>query len=136
MALNALGICRNMLHDIVYGPKKYQGMGLKHPYTTMGIAHIRFILENCRSNSDLGKNFRINLECLKLEVSVGGSILSHCFSDYCVLATNGIVKHTWQFLFEHQMTVKENVADLVLRRKRDSFLIDAFRLHGYKGKAL
>jgi len=46
-ALNALGICRNLARDIVYGPKKFQGLGLKHPYTTMGIAHIRFIMEHC-----------------------------------------------------------------------------------------
>jgi hypothetical protein len=135
-ALNALGICRNMPHDVVYGPKKYQGFGLKHPYTTMGIAHLRFIMEHCRSNSDMGKNFRINLECTKLEVGVGGSILSNRFRDYCVLATNGIIKHTWQFLAENEMELHDNVADLVLRRERDAFLIDAFRQRGYKGKAL
>ena len=135
-ALNALGICRNLARDVVYGPKKFQGLGLKHPYTTMGIAHIRFIMEHCRADTDLGKNFRINLECLKLEVGVGGSILSNRFQDYCVLATHGIVKHTWQFLAEHKMFLYDNVSDLVLRRERDTFLVDAFRLRGFKGKAL
>lgn len=94
VALNALSICKNMAHNImVYGPKKYQGFGLKHPYTTMGIAHIRFIMENCQSDTDMGKNFQINMECLKVEVRVGGSILSNRFKDYNVLAMNGIIKH-------------------------------------------
>lgn len=38
--LPKVGICRNVLRDVVYGDIAHQGMGLHNLYTTMGIQKI------------------------------------------------------------------------------------------------
>ena len=78
----------------------------------------------------------ISLEVTKVEIGVGGPLLTKLYQRYGDLAIDGWVKHTWKFLDEHGMTIEDNVGDLTLWWSRDVHLTDAFIQHGYKGTAL
>jgi len=134
--LNAIGLCKYLPRIVVYAPIKFQGLGLKFPYTTMGIDHMKMIMEEGQRNFHMGKKFWISLEALKVEVGVGGCILVQSFSRYGVLATDSLVKHTWQFLHKYQMSIEEQVGELWCQREYDTFLIEALHQGGKRGKAL
>ena len=134
--LNAVGIQCFLPGSVAYAPICYQGLGLPNLYVETGIAHIRFLLQETHSQTHTGTLITISLEATKVEISVGGPLLTKSYQRYGDLAMDGWVKHTWKFLNDHGMTIEDNVGNLTLRHLGDVYLIDAFIQHGYKGAAL
>lgn len=102
----------------------------------MGIDHIQMMMEHCRRQTDIGKNFQINIDGIKLEIGVGGSLFNLSYKWYGLLATKGIIQHTWKFLSEHTMQIDEGLDHLKTRRENDKFLMESFARYGIKGKVL
>ena len=96
----------------------------------------KYMPRECYRQSQTGKLARMSLEAMKVEIGVAGPVLSQSFRHLGILATNGFVKHTWQFLAENGFTIEDQVGDLKLRSQGDEFLTAAFVRHGIKGKAL
>jgi hypothetical protein len=111
-------------------------LDISNLHTKCGIAHIKILLKECYCCLLMGQLARMSLEGTKVEIGVSGLVFSQSFWQLGTLATNGFVKHTWQFLSENGFTIEDQVGDLKLRRCRDVFLMEAFILHGIKGKAL
>jgi len=75
----------------------------------MGIEHVCTIMEEGQWNTHMGKKLWMSLKAMKVEVGLGGSLLSQSFQRYGMLATKSLVKHTWQFLHEHKMAIADKV---------------------------
>ena len=112
--LNGIGVCRNLPRVVAYAPVKYQGIGVKDPYTTMCIRHMELLMEDTRWQTYTGGKLRISLEAMKVEVGIGGSVLTQDYTKYGCLATKCIVQHTWRFLHENEMMLEDKVGELEL----------------------
>ena len=69
--LNAAGIVRNMAHAVVYGPAKYQGLGVLNPFFLQQIFHITTLITEAMCNSSTGKLFRYSAETFRVEIGMG-----------------------------------------------------------------
>jgi hypothetical protein len=135
-SLNAIGIQRYLPRSVVYAPLQYQGLAVPNLYVESGIQHVVLLLQETHGLTQTGKLLILSLEAMKVEIGVGGSVLTQSFSRYGCLATRSWVKNTWQFLAEHNMTIADQVGDLALRRQGDSYLMEAFTRHGISGPRL
>ena len=135
--LSGIGVVRTMKRDVVYGPVKYQGLGLSCLFTFQMTEHIVRILKYCTANNNItGQLIQHTLEATKLEVGCEGPLMGKVYSTYKDLVTPTWLTHTWEFLGENNMQIEDNVEDLTLERENDQFLIRAFQQVGYKGKIL
>jgi hypothetical protein len=46
VGLSKSGICRKMSRQVVFGPIKYQGLGLHNPFDTQGIRKLELLFNN------------------------------------------------------------------------------------------
>lgn len=111
--LNSIGVVCTFPQVVAYAPLKYQDIAVKDPYMTMGITHIKMLMEECPRQSHMGKKLRKSLEAIEMEVGLGGSIFSYW--KYGCLATKCLVAHTWGFLEEFSMRIIKQVGDLKLQ---------------------
>lgn len=122
--LAASGIIRTIDRSICYGNVKYQGLGLRNPFFIQGIEHIKVLLNHGDQPTPTGKLLRANIELTKLEIGVGGDLFSYSFDKYGFMATKGWVKQTWQFLWNSNISIKEQTSNPPLMRVNDSFIIE------------
>ena len=123
----ASGIVRNMDRDIVFGDAKFQGLGLRSPYQTQGIEHIKVLLTHWKGTSLTGILLRSIIEGTKQELGLGGSLFTQDFGKYGALATKGWVKSTWEFLWKHKILLIEDTPNLELVNEGDSWLMKDFK---------
>jgi hypothetical protein len=114
-ALPAMGVCRTFPRDLVFSPTKYAGLGIKHIHTLQEIARLKDILQHTYDNTTTGKLYRTSLEYLILEIGISTDLSSIDFNLYHTLATDCLVKNTWEFLYtyniklEHDITIPKNM---------------------------
>ena len=59
---NAAGMAKNFAYTVLFGPIKYQGIGVKNPYFLQGIIHIIFFLNKAACNSSTSKMLQLTAE--------------------------------------------------------------------------
>ena len=126
----ASGVVRNLDRTIVFGDTMYQGLGLRHPYILQGIEHIKVLMTHGVSQSLTGMLLRTNIEASKQELGLGGSFFTQNYKLYKGLVTNSWVKSTWQFLWEHKLSLEETTPNLYLTTSQDSYLMEDFKTIG------
>jgi hypothetical protein len=70
-ALPAMGINKNLAHDIMYGSIKAQGLGIPWLYTMQGIIHIVDLITQATNDMLTGQLYRFSLEELVLDAGIG-----------------------------------------------------------------
>jgi hypothetical protein len=74
--ISALGFNRHMPREVVYGARKYQGLGLRHLYDIQGIDGIRLLLQEMNTPGTTTTSLlRIALETIQLEAGIQNPIL-------------------------------------------------------------
>jgi hypothetical protein len=74
--LTSMGFNRNMPRQVVYAPKIYQGLGLRHLYNLQGCDSIRLLLQEINSkDSTTSSMLHAVLETIQLESGIGKPIL-------------------------------------------------------------
>jgi hypothetical protein len=68
---------------VIYGPKKFQGMGIMHPLYSQEMAHIALCLYEGKSPTITGELLRASMEQLQLKLGNPGRVLQ---LDYSTLA--------------------------------------------------
>jgi hypothetical protein len=56
-----------------------------------------------------GKLYRTSFEYLILQLGMGTDLSSIDYDKYNLLASSGLVKSTWKFLFEHNITLHHDI---------------------------
>jgi hypothetical protein len=108
-ALPAMGVCRNFPRALVCSSTTYPGLGVKHIHTLQEIARIKDILHHTYIKSTTGLLYRTLLEYLILEVGLGTNFMNIDFTKYHRLATNCLLKNTWEFIYTHQITIDHDI---------------------------
>jgi hypothetical protein len=113
-ALSAMGVCRTYPRDLVFSPTKYSRLGIKHIHTLQEIGRLKDLIHHTYTNSTTVQLYRTSLEYLILELGISTNVTMISYEKYHYLATNSIVKNTWEFLnrhnisFDHDITVPKN----------------------------
>jgi hypothetical protein len=131
--LSASGVVRSIPRAVVWGPLRYQGLDIRHLYTTQGVEHLLAILRHGTRETQL---LCTTMEELQLEIGFSNSFLSCSFEIYGPLATRSWVESTWKFLFESDIILVNPFTKPALACGNDSFLMEKYVEHGYRGAEL
>ena len=119
------GINRNFPRALLYGTKEYGGLGLHDPYLLQGIHHIADIMEHTWKQTPTGHFLQCNIESMKAELGINGAIFMKDYKSYGkALLTQSLVRDTWKFSTEHNITFNENSADFTTIRENDTLFMD------------
>jgi hypothetical protein len=91
------GIARTFPHDILYGPKSLQGLGLMHPYYQQELGHIATTIDQVNEATELGQYVVIAYENLQLELGLPGPITAHDYKDWSTSTTHTWLHSWWEF---------------------------------------
>jgi hypothetical protein len=69
--LNVIQFSRKFPRDMVYGPKKLQGLGAKDPYIVQGLTWIKTLLHHGDWATMTGALLRSSMESLHLKLGTG-----------------------------------------------------------------
>jgi hypothetical protein len=108
--LPALGICRSFPRKLVFAPTKYMGLGLPHLYTIQEISRIKDILTHTYASTTMGYLYQTSLELLLHEIGMGTDLHLVSYELTSNLATNSLIKSTWQFLNSNNLHLQHNVS--------------------------
>ena len=138
--LNSAGIVWNMAHAVVFGPAKYQGLGVLNPFFLQQIIHITTLITEAVCNSSTGKLFRYSAETFRVEIGIPFSLTSTPYDDitfasYCPPCW---YKSLWRFMSKaiYKLDLCEDYPDLQPLRVNDVFLMQSFVDSGFRGADL
>jgi hypothetical protein len=134
--LPKIELARNFPSKVLYGPKKFQGMGIMHPFYSQEMSHLALCLHEGESATITGELLRASMEQLQLELGLPGSLLQLDYSVLNDLATNCWLKTVWNFAWTHEIDITDTGPRLTSYRRNDQFLMEEFTRHGKKGHEL
>jgi hypothetical protein len=134
--LKALGISRTLNRDVVYGPKRYQGLGIPDLWLTQGILKLWIAIAHGDAATITGSSLRAVLALHTLELGLPGSFLLHDYNTFQHLATDSWLKHLWHFCHESQIHLHPSSPSIPLAREYDEFLMIQFSKYGYRSEEL
>jgi hypothetical protein len=108
-ALPAMGICRNLPRDVVFSSTQYCGIGVKHIHTLQEITRLKDILHHTYLKLTTDQLYCTSLEYLILEVGMGINLADIPYDKYQHLATNCLLKSTWEFLSNHNINLQHDI---------------------------
>ena len=126
-ALGPMGYNTHMPAEVVHGPVRYGGMGLKDIYTVQGIEHVKALLDEITSNSPTGHLLRIIHQEHQLESGRSSTLYDTPYDEIADFLTPSWVTSTLEFVSEAQIRVEGDLPTLHKWRERDVHLMDAFR---------
>lgn len=104
-ALPRLGAVRTLPNAIKFGPAKFQGLGLPHPYYYQGALQVSNLLHFFFSQGVEGTALRISWEHLQLQLGTATPFLSLSFPLWGHLATPCWLTSLWQFVSDYGIVV-------------------------------
>jgi hypothetical protein len=134
--LPACGICCYFPRDVIYAPTKFQGVGLKNIYITMGLKQIALVSSAGQSASITGRLICTSIEATKLELGLRSSVFQSSFQKFGKLATTCWISHTWNFMQDMDIKMIKGTPSLKLRWVSNKFLVEYFHHSGFTGKSL
>ena len=134
--LSRSGLPRTMARKVVFGPPKYQGIGIPHLFVEQGLAHIQKVLRFCRSRAITGKLLRATLQQHTMELGLPDSMFTYKYADFGCLASPSWLSDLWKFLDHFHLELDVDSPLLAKCTDDDAFLMLQFFLHGYRGGEL
>ena len=128
------GYMRTMPADIIHGPTKFGGVGIKDLHTLQGIAHVKALLDEAGTDSPTGILIMQVIEGHTLEVGRSGQLFQLKYDDIEREMTTSWIKDTLRFLNKHGLDVSGTTPVLQHWREHDSLLMDD--LHNVQGTAI
>ena len=134
--LHSIQVQSNFPRDLVYGPTRYQGLGISDPWAVQLIEHLQVILRHCSRPTITGKLLNTNMENITLELGSGTPFWDLDYASWSPLVTHSWMKYTWKDLSTTALSLKGPMATIKPQRHNDSFLMDLFVAHGFPPQQL
>ena len=135
-----LGFIWNMAHAVVYGPAKYQGLGVLNPFFLQQIIYITTLITKAVCNSSTGKLFRYSAETFRVEIGIFFALTSKpyyekTFVSYCPPCW---YKSMWRLMSNaiYKLDLRKEYPDLQPLRVNDVYLMQLFVDSGFRGANL
>ena len=123
-ALNKSGMQRNFPRAVVYGPAKFQGLGVKDPYLTQGIEKIRAIIDTPLLKSGTFDRITAVVEQFYVQVGTSAGLETDPKLFAKAVDDDTWISHVWKFLREQNISVLPATGQPKLRRAGDRFVMD------------
>ena len=121
------GLNCNTRGDILYGPLKYQGHGIKSPYVTQGCLHVHNFLDHCWKKSITGNLIRNSMEQMRLEFGTNCNLFESDYKKFKKWTlTKSWMQHLWQFISSNGITIEDDTPIVPLLREGDCCLVESF----------
>ena len=91
--LKALGLSQKMNRDVVYGPKRYQGVGIPDLWLIQGILKLWIAIAHGDAATITGSSLRAVLALHTVELGLPGNFLLHNYTTFQHLTTHSWLKH-------------------------------------------
>ena len=124
VALPKMGMCRTISHVYLYGLIRYQGNAFPNLYTELCIDRLKLLLKHGGRSTQLGTSLEACLEGHQLELGTDTAIFDLDFATFGFLATDSIIKHTWEMLSTCGLHIDTTHKLPWLCRQHDSFLME------------
>ena len=134
-ALPKSGFVRTFTKDVLYGPRRYQGMGTYHPFFLQELTHLRDFVDHVNRQTTCGIRLQITAEQLRLETGFPGPLTEVDYGTISPHITECWMKTLWKFCHEWDITIEDPFGDLELAREKDVFLVPLF-CQKYSGDVL
>jgi ribonuclease HI len=134
--LPKIQVASNFPSKVLYGPKKFQGMGIMHPFYTQEMSHLALCLYEGENQTITGELLRASMEQLLLELGTPGKLLQLDYSKLENIATDCWIKTVWKFAWENEIEITDTGPQLEPYRWNDQFLMEEFARKGKKGHEL
>jgi hypothetical protein len=118
-------LCRNFPGALVFAPEKFFGLGIPHLYTIQEIYRLSDLILHNTKETMTGLLSKSTLELLIIEL--GSTIDLHLlpFTQLQGLASNSLIKSTWEFLHIHSIQLHHNIT-LLAPREDDVEIMTVF----------
>jgi hypothetical protein len=135
--LNRAGMAKNFAHCIVYGPSKYAGFNLVHPYFKQHYLQLAATAEHLSRPGITGDLLWANFEQLRIE----SGLPSHLDGDWQLGVSKQYLTDCWLksllcFCEEQDLSFRDPCGKLEPRTSRDRYLMEAFMNYGYRNAEL
>ena len=114
-----LGATRTLPLTFRYAPRKFQGLGRKHPYLEQGIHQVETVLTHAKIGTTVGLLIRCKLQAAQIEVGIGTPIPEADFIKWGSHLTESWIKSVWEFCRRHQIKL-EGRANMVPNDQREN----------------
>jgi len=130
-------VSKNISRNPLFGPVKYQGFGIFHPYYHQQIKHIATLFQEVLAGTQTGVLLRATAEQFRLELGFPFDITACTYSVSSVYTTSSWYRELWRFFSTHpSIVVSEDFPDPPLLRTGDEYLMRIFIRAGYRGEQL
>lgn len=120
---------RHTCRRTVYGPGSLGGLEIHDTKTTQLLCHMEIILKLGPSVNLGGQLLRASIEAAKLELGLGGDLLTKNFKRKGFLITNSWIKSAWSEFYDAGAKIQEATPNLSLQRENNEFLNQLFFNH-------
>ena len=127
VGLPQTGVYQNIPRSLVYGPVRYQGLGLVSMWAQQGMEDIWQMVKYGKARSHLsGFLLRQSMESMKMELGSNGPMMRHSSTTWAHIVTPSWLEHTWHFLAENKIMVEDDIPDFPLHTEGDGLLMPFF----------
>ena len=134
--LPALGYNRKMPSAVVFGPRRFQGIGIPELWILQGVLKLWLAVAHGDAPTITGCSLRALLSLHTIELGLPGTFLQQDFEKYGHLASHSWLKHLWIFCAETNIRLEPSSPPLQLAREHDQFLMTQFWTYGYRKEDL
>jgi hypothetical protein len=128
--LASVRVQRNLARVLVYGPNRYECLGINDPWAIKLILHLQCILRHCSRGTVTSMWLHATMEDLTLELGSATPFWQLDYTTWHYLATPSWIKDTWGDLHSSDLTLKGPMALIKPQRTNDVFLMDSFVARG------
>ena len=126
IALPKARVCRNFPREVVYGPIKYQGLGIPHPSGLQLTHHLDMLLRHPVNHTSTSRFLDACYQSHQLETGTSYGLLQQDYSNTAILTSETWLKRVWKELDPLSIHVETNGPALQFRCDGDQLLMDVF----------
>ena len=119
-------ICRTFPKAVIYGPQKYQGLGIPHPSGLQLTRQLDMLLRHPVNQTTTSRYLDSCLQSHQLETGTSYGLLQQEYSNTAILASDTWLKRVWKDLDSKGVHMELSSPALQLFRDKDALLMDLF----------
>ena len=125
MLLTRSGIVKSLSRQAVFSSKKYNGLGLMHPFYLQHIKHISLLYSFDTLDDQTQSLIRASWEEAVYELGLGTNLFT-IPTHTIELLTKGWLKETLKFMRKYNISLDNDLVTLIPNRENDIFIMDKF----------
>jgi hypothetical protein len=134
IGLPKAGFARNLPGTVLFGPAKFQGLSVMHPWYNQELTHLITACRETYSQSSTGRLLNATGEQLRLEMGLSGSFSDWPFDTMAKSLTECWLKTMLKFLHQFDIALHDTLPRLTKTRHKDIFLMEHFLQLGYSSQ--